>query len=559
MKILIPVLVISYFLSGQKIIAQTGNVGIGTTSPLARLHVTDSSVVFSAPGFAQQLPIPPPIDGQGRRMMWYSTKAAFRVGYTDETSWSNNNIGFVSFAAGYSAMASGEGSIALGFETKASGLISTAMGRGTIASGENSTAIGSFTTASASFSTALGANTNASGLTSTAMGEFTISSGATSTAMGSGSTASGEAATAMGYLTNATAQYSTAFGNVTQATGYSSTAIGLGSIASGGSSTAMGDFTTASGFSSTAMGRITSARSAFETTIGCWNTDYTPINALQWNAADRLFVIGNGAGFGLESNALIVLKGGTVYIDPSNKNNGSINGNTLLFGGVNATGEGIGSKRTATGNQYGLDFYTSGSSKLSITNGGNIGIGITTPNTPLAFANTTGRKITLYEGAGNSHYGFGVESSQLQIYSDAVAAKISFGYYTGGVFTERMYLTNSTGILTVNGTNYPSDARYKKHITRLQNPLEKIMAINGVEYYMRADEFPGKNFDTGLQVGLIAQELERILPQVVQTGEDNYKSIDYAKVVPLLVEGIKDQQKQIDELKLMIERLLKYK
>ena len=144
------------------------------------------------------------------------------------------------------------------------------------------------------------------------------------------------------------------------------------------------------------------------------------------------------------------------------------------------------------------------------------------------------------------------------MYTDVSTAKISFGYYTGGVFTERMYLTNNTGILTVAGTNYPSDARYKKQITRLQNPLEKIMAINGVEYFMRTDEFPLKQFDDKLQVGLIAQEVEKILPQVVQTGEDGYKAIDYAKIVPLLVEGIKEQQKQIDELKKQVEKLMKH-
>ena len=83
------------------------------------------------------------------------------------------------------------------------------------------------------------------------------------------------------------------------------------------------------------------------------------------------------------------------------------------------------------------------------------------------------------------------------------------------------------------------------------------MAINGVEYYMRTDEFPSKHFDTRLQVGLIAQEVEKVLPQVVQTGMDGYKAIDYAKVVPLLVEGIKEQQNQIDELRKLVEKLVK--
>jgi hypothetical protein len=127
-----------------------------------------------------------------------------------------------------------------------------------------------------------------------------------------------------------------------------------------------------------------------------------------------------------------------------------------------------------------------------------------------------------------------------------------------------MYLTNSTGILTVNGTNYPSDARYKKQVTRLQHPVEKILAISGVEYFMRVNEFPSKHFDDKLQVGLIAQEVEKVLPQAVQTNSDGYKSVDYARVVPLLVEAVKEQQKQIenqqrqiDELKNLVQKLLK--
>src|SRR6266404_369571 len=58
-----------------------GNVGIGTSNPAARLHVADSSVLFSATGIVPGTPGNPPISGAGRRMMWYAGKAAFRVGY----------------------------------------------------------------------------------------------------------------------------------------------------------------------------------------------------------------------------------------------------------------------------------------------------------------------------------------------------------------------------------------------------------------------------------------------------------------------------------------------
>jgi hypothetical protein len=68
-------------------------VGIGTTSPLARLHVIDSSVLFSAAGDIPATIQNTPISKNGRRMMWYADKAAFRVGYTVYDEWDSVNIG----------------------------------------------------------------------------------------------------------------------------------------------------------------------------------------------------------------------------------------------------------------------------------------------------------------------------------------------------------------------------------------------------------------------------------------------------------------------------------
>src|SRR5215831_12759043 len=118
------------------------NVGIGITSPKARLHVADSSVLFSAVGDIVLVQANTPAVGAGRRMMWYPDKAAFRVGYVSGPNWDKDSIGIYSFAAGNNTKAFGASSTALGFFTKAPGFLSTAMGAGTIASGANSTAMG---------------------------------------------------------------------------------------------------------------------------------------------------------------------------------------------------------------------------------------------------------------------------------------------------------------------------------------------------------------------------------------------------------------------------------
>jgi Chaperone of endosialidase/Head domain of trimeric autotransporter adhesin len=176
-------LFIVLFIAAHKMV-MAQNVGIGTITPSARLHVTDSSVLFSAVGLANPTPGNPPIQGAGRRMMWYADKAAFRAGYVNGNTWDKVNIGNYSFASGITTTASGFASTAMGGFTIASGENSTAIGYAINASGIRSTAMGNTTEASGDYSTALGSNTTASGNFSTAMGRNTTASGDNSTAMG---------------------------------------------------------------------------------------------------------------------------------------------------------------------------------------------------------------------------------------------------------------------------------------------------------------------------------------------------------------------------------------
>ena len=104
-------------ISSHTLMAQ--NVGIGTTTPVARLHVTDSSVLFSAAGNLPAITGNPPISNLGRRMMWYADKAAFRAGYVDGTQWDKDSIGNYSFASGNNSKAKGIYSTALGWSSNA--------------------------------------------------------------------------------------------------------------------------------------------------------------------------------------------------------------------------------------------------------------------------------------------------------------------------------------------------------------------------------------------------------------------------------------------------------
>jgi len=94
-----------------------------------------------------------------------------------------------------------------------------------------------------------------------------------------------------------------------------------------------------------------------------------------------------------------------------------------------------------------------------------------------------------------------------------------------------------------------SDKNLKDNITPISNPIEKIQKIGGYEF----DWNDKQDVYEGHDVGVIAQEIEEVLPELVQTRDNGYKAVKYDKIVALLIEAIKDQQKQIDELKSKIK------
>ncbi len=150
-----------------------------------------------------------------------------------------------------------------------------------------------------------------------------IANGTNSTALGYGTIANGYASTATGIYTKTYSEATTAMGGETIASASCATAMGLKSIAYGVASTAMGFSTTAGGYFTTAMGNRTTSKSFAETSIGTNNTDYTPNSTYSYDAADRLFVIGNGADENNKSDAMIVLKNGNTTI------NGDVTANSI--------------------------------------------------------------------------------------------------------------------------------------------------------------------------------------------------------------------------------------
>ena len=95
-----------------------------------------------------------------------------------------------------------------------------------------------------------------------------------------------------------------------------------------------------------------------------------------------------------------------------------------------------------------------------------------------------------------------------------------------------------------------SDIRLKDNIKTIDNALNKVNNIQGIEFDWIEKEIIHGN--KGRDVGVIAQEIEKILPEVVTTRDNGYKAVKYEKIVPLLIEAIKDLSKQVDGLKRLI-------
>ncbi len=149
---------------------------------------------------------------------------------------------------------------------------------------------------------------------------------------------------------------------------------------------------------------------------------------------------------------------------------------------------------------------------------------------------------------GDGKVGIGTESPgyKLDVAGDA---KISSGSLGVGVNPNA---TDGRGDFSNDVVAYStSDKRLKENIKPLDSALDKVLKISGVEFdwkELTEEEKKTIHGNEGHDVGVIAQEIEEVLPEVVTTRESGYKAVKYEKIVPLLIEAIKEQQQQINQL-----------
>jgi hypothetical protein len=124
--------------------------------------------------------------------------------------------------------------------------------------------------------------------------------------------------------------------------------------------------------------------------------------------------------------------------------------------------------------------------------------------------------------------------------------------------TTKLYVN---GDITANSVAGTSDLRFKTNIRPVTHALDKVKALQGVYFNWNQKAFPEKEFGTQDELGFIAQEVEKVVPEVVSKdkSKEEYRSVKYDKVVALLVEAIKEQQKQINDLKTQVKQLKRSK
>jgi len=100
-----------------------------------------------------------------------------------------------------------------------------------------------------------------------------------------------------------------------------------------------------------------------------------------------------------------------------------------------------------------------------------------------------------------------------------------------------------------------SDRRFKKDITPFDHLLDRVAALQPVHYSWRADEFPARHFGNGQTYGLVAQDVEQVLPELVATDSDGFKAVDYSALPLLTIQAVKELKSENDSLKQRLAEL----
>ena len=284
-------------------------------------------------------------------------------------------------------------------------------------------------------------------------------------------------------------------------------------------------------------------------------------------------------------NITFVSEGDNIIINAKDTNT-----NTTYSAGTGLTLSGTSFSLTNTYDNYnGWDLYTNGTSRGRITSGenvnfaagSNVSLSYSSTNNTITINSTDTNTDTNTTYSADGNYGMTLSGTAFRLEDDRrrnstttdiytgnthdytfYDASVGIRWYTAGSEDMRLY---DNGTLHVDGdiiaySTTISDARLKDDVVTITNAVDKIKALRGVEYTWNAGTRKDKR-----DLGLIAQEVEEVLPEIVhehdmplmEGAEENetYKTVDYEKIVGVLIEGMKEQQAEIDLLKAEVKVL----
>ena len=309
-------------------------------------------------------------------------------------------------------------------------------------------------------------------------------------------------------------QLSTALGFNTKAS-YLGTAIGYHANAEGSAAIAIGQNSTASGFHSIVLG---------ENNIAPGNNGICIGNST--NAAGILSI-----AMGTNTAATAIFSTAIGKNTLATGESSTAIGHYTIASGMHSTA--LGSYTKAKGysstviGMYNDSILTVNQSSASAT----------TPLFIIGNGDNTGSRSNAMVVQKNGNTGIGITPTE------------KFHVAGNGLFTGNV--TASCGLLVC------SDMRYKINILPVSNALSSIMTLHGIYYNWDLENFPDRGFNEQQQIGFSAQELEGLFPQIVHTDEKGFKTVDYSKLTPVLVEAIKEQQQKIDRQQNQIDALEK--
>ena len=201
----------------------------------------------------------------------------------------------------------------------------------------------------------------------------------------------------------------------------------------------------------------------------------------------------------------------------------------------------IAASSTANNATYQKWYYAANNESYTLTLKQTVTSGVVRYNYSMVNSSTAYDDVLVLD-RGNVGIGVTSPSQKLEVSGKAkITTSLAVGAITPSATAGRIDASNDVVAFST------SDIRLKDNIKTIDNALDKVNSIQGIEFdWIEKEKVHG---NSGHDIGVIAQEIEKILPDVVTTRDNGYKAVKYEKIVPLLIEAIKELTNEVNKLK----------